>query len=71
MLTCVVLYVLKQLLGVFMVLKILADKIDFVRKTRSANYRESMRLEGINIKNIKNKATSKESIIAKYKALAS
>lgn len=54
-----------------MALKSLADKIDFVRKTRSANYRESMRLEGIDIKNIKNQTTSKESIIAKYKALPS
>lgn len=49
----------------------LADKINFVRQTRSDNYRESMRLEGVDIKNTKNRTVSKENVIAKYKALVS
>ena len=54
-----------------MALTSLAEKIDYVKQTRSANYRESLRLEGVNIKNTNNKSASKESVIAKYKALAS
>ena len=53
-----------------MPLTTLSEKIDFVRRTRSDNYRESMRLEGIDLQS-KKKAMSKESIIEKYKALAS
>jgi hypothetical protein len=49
----------------------LTDKINFVRQTRSDNYRESMRLEGVDIKSTQSRTMSKESIIAKYKALAS
>jgi hypothetical protein len=60
----------KQNLGVLMALTSLAEKIDFVRQTRSANYRESLRLEGVEVKSANNK-TTKESVIAKYKALAS
>jgi len=49
----------------------LAEKIDFVRKTRSDNYRESLRLEGVQVKKYNRKPPTKESVIAKYKALAS
>lgn len=52
-----------------MALTSLAEKIDFVKQTRSANYRESMRLEGVKVAH--NKTMSKESVIAKYKALVS
>lgn len=61
----------KQNLGVLMALTSLAEKIDFVRQTRSANYRESLRLEGVEVKSANNKTMTKESVIAKYKALAS
>ena len=54
-----------------MALTSLTEKIDFVRQTRSANYRESMRLEGVDVKNTNSKVMTKESVIAKYKALAS
>lgn len=54
-----------------MALTSLAEKINFVRQTRSANYRESMRLEGVDVKSAVGKNTTKESVIAKYKALAS
>jgi hypothetical protein len=54
-----------------MALTSLTEKIDFVRQTRSANYRDSMRLEGVEIKSTGHKLMTKESIIAKYKALAS
>tara|TARA_R110001592_G_C12962916_1_gene732487 strand:- start:694 stop:858 length:165 start_codon:yes stop_codon:yes gene_type:complete len=54
-----------------MALTSLVEKIDFVRQTRSANYRESMRLEGVDVKSTNSKAMTKESVIAKYKALAS
>jgi len=54
-----------------MALMSLSEKIDFVRQTRSANYRESMRLEGVDVKSTDDKTITKESVIAKYKALAS
>jgi hypothetical protein len=49
----------------------LEDKIDFVRQTRTDNYRESMRLEGIDVKKTNDEIITKESVIAKYKALVS
>ncbi|NQY89729.1 MAG: DUF2559 domain-containing protein [Colwellia sp.] len=52
-----------------MALTSLAEKIAFVRKTRSANYRESLRLEGVLLGKSNN--ATKTSVIAKYKALAS
>lgn len=49
----------------------LAEKIDFVKRTRSANYRESLRLEGLSINKNNKRIMSKEDVIAKYKVLAS
>lgn len=54
-----------------MALTSLAEKIAFVRKTRSANYRESLRLEGVLREKSNNATSTKTSVIAKYKALAS
>lgn len=52
-----------------MTLASLAEKIDYVRETRSDNYRESMRLEGYIINPTISKSQTKKDIIAKYKAL--
>ena len=54
-----------------MALTSLTEKIIYVRQTRSANYRESMRLEGVDVKSTNDETTTKESVIAKYKALVS
>ena len=55
-----------------MALSSLSEKVAYIKQSRTENYRQSLRLEGINDAEFLKVATlSKKDVIAKYKALAS
>ena len=52
-------------------LSTLSDKIEYIKQNRAENYRQSLRLEGVNVeKPLQTLPLSKQELIAKYKALA-
>jgi len=48
-----------------MVKKSFKEKVDFIKKTRLNNYRESLRLEGINL-SVKSNGKTRDELISYY-----